>query len=188
MPEEQEKRPMRQLKIDLDELARALEDSGYERQHYLDLDTGVVVSVTHETRRELEEIYEELSCEGDEEFSRFVEALRKRNFQDWQKEALLKADRVEAGFGTRYIRIPFIESHKSYGDMEEFILSLEDQRLRERLQDAIHGPGAFRRFKDVLLDCPRHRERWFQFRDAQMRTRVLDWLEEEGIQPIAQKV
>jgi hypothetical protein len=186
MLEEQKRRPLRQLKIDLGELAFALENSGHEQQQYLDLETGEMVSVSHETRRELEEIYEELSCEGDVDFSGFVEALRKRDLQDWQKEALLEADRVEAGFGTRYIRIPFIESNEAYGDMEEFILTLEDERLQERLRDATRGRGAFRRFRDVLLSDPRERERWFQFRDARMHQRVLDWLEEERIQPIAQ--
>ncbi len=95
----------------------------------------------------------------------------------------MEADRVETGFGTRYIRVPVIDSHEAYADMEEFIEIVRDERLQERLGNALRGRGAFRRFKDVLLDYRRDRERWFQFKDGQMRQRVLDWLEEEGIEP-----
>jgi hypothetical protein len=48
---------------------------------------------------------------------------------------------------------------------------------------AITGRGAFRRFKDVLLDYPRERERWFAFRDALMAERVREWLAEHDIEP-----
>jgi hypothetical protein len=56
-----------------------------------------------------------------------------------------------------------------------------DRRLQERLWRAISGRGAFRHFKDVLDDNPR--KRWFEFKDAQARQRVLDWLAEGGIEP-----
>jgi hypothetical protein len=49
---------------------------------------------------------------------------------------------------------------------------------------AIRGRGAFRRFKDLLFDYPRERERWFTFQDEQIRQRVLDWLASRGIQAI----
>jgi hypothetical protein len=111
-------RPFRQLKLDLEELAFAFENWGYEHEYYLDLETGALVLLTDETRRELEDIYEELSPEGDEEDSRFVEALEKRALHDWQKEALAVGDQVERGFGTRYIRVPTIESHEAYNDVD----------------------------------------------------------------------
>jgi hypothetical protein len=50
---------MRKLKVDLDELAYALEDASWETDYYLDLETGQVVMVRDEMRRELESIYEE---------------------------------------------------------------------------------------------------------------------------------
>jgi hypothetical protein len=53
------------------------------------------------------------------------------------------------------------------------------------LWEAIRGRGAFGRFKDVLSTHPHERESWFRFKDEQMRRRVLDWLQEEGIQPIS---
>jgi len=41
---------------------------------------------------------------------------------------------------------------------------------------AINGKGAFRRFKDVLLDYPEEREEWFQFKGAKVQERALEWL------------
>ena len=45
------------------------------------------------------------------------------------------------------------------------------------------GRGAFRHFKDVLLDYPDERERWFKFKNARVRERILEWLESEGVEP-----
>jgi hypothetical protein len=46
--------------------------------------------------------------------------------------------------------IPKQDSRDGYQDMQEYIWSLEDEHLRELLEVAIQGSGAFRRFKDVL--------------------------------------
>jgi len=67
--------------------------------------------------------------------------------------------------------------------MEDFIDTVPEQRLQNRLWGAIRGRGAFRRFKDVLLDHAEERERWFQFRDGRLRERVMRWLRDEGIEP-----
>ncbi|MFB0546976.1 MAG: UPF0158 family protein, partial [Anaerolineae bacterium] len=95
-----------------------------------------------------------------------------------------EADQVEAGYGTRYISVPQADSHEDYRDMQDFIATVQDERLQDRLWRAIDGRGAFRYFKDVLADYPRERERWFEFEDARMRQRILDWLESEGIEAI----
>jgi hypothetical protein len=67
--------------------------------------------------------------------------------------------------------------------MERFVETVTDARLQDHLWRAIGGRGAFRYFKDVLSDYPRERERWFAFRDAWARERVLGWLESEDIEP-----
>jgi hypothetical protein len=65
-----------------------------------------------------------------------------------------------------------------------FIETVEDPSFQARLSSSIHGRGAFSRFKDTLLDEPSERQRWFAFKDERVRERVLDWLDEEGIEPI----
>jgi hypothetical protein len=60
--------------------------------------------------------------------------------------------------------------------MVDFIATVKDERLVELLEVAINGKGAFRRFKDVLLNYPEERERWFQFKDDRMEEKALEWL------------
>ncbi|PZS00922.1 MAG: hypothetical protein DLM70_12855 [Chloroflexi bacterium] len=38
--------------------------------------------------------------------------------------------------------------------------------------------------KDILLDYPEERERWFQFKDARFLDRAREWLADEEIEPI----
>ena len=78
----------------------------------------------------------------------------------------------------RYERIPEAESHEGYEDMVEFIATVKDERLVELLEVAINGKGAFRRFKDVLLNYPEERESWFQFKDDRMEEKALEWLDD----------
>ena len=99
-----------------------------------------------------------------------------------EKEELER--KVEEGFGKRYVSIPYASSDESYKDMEDFVETLEDQDLKEKLYIAIDGRGAFRRFKDVLLGYPEERERWFKFKDARVTERINEWLEAEGIEMI----
>jgi hypothetical protein len=174
---------MRQLKIDLSELELAF-DSGSEMiAFYLDLETGEVISVSDEERGLLESIYQSYYDDPSEKVD-WENAFEKEHVPDWQRERLQDADRVEAGFGDRFIAIPSEGSHEGYRDMEAFIATVRNRRLQDRLERAISGRGAFRYFKDVLLDYPAERERWFQFKQEQLHLRILDWLEAYGITPL----
>ncbi|MCP4418392.1 MAG: hypothetical protein GY805_17370, partial [Chloroflexi bacterium] len=53
--------------------------------------------------------------------------------------------------------------------------------LREVLEVALNGRGAFRRFKDALLRYPQERERWFAYSTQRWRVRIDDWLKMEGV-------
>ncbi len=177
-------RPERsRLKVDMDGLDDAFNNSSIELAYYLDQQTGEVVMVTDEIRRTLDEIYEELPEEEDWADGAFEAAVSKRDLPAWEEEALSIAHMVEAGLGDRYIEIPRAESRDGYNDMEEFIATVDDRGLLNRLEDAIRGKGAFRRFKNVLLGHPGEQARWFQFRDSRVHDRILEWLEEEGIEP-----
>jgi hypothetical protein len=178
---EEPTRLRRRLRLDLEDLALAFETNMPEAGQYLDLDTGEVVLVQDDIGREVERVYQEI--DGDDSAALAAELQRRGVPQD-ERDELLQADLVEVGFGTRFIRIPHVESHDAYEDMESFIETVQDARLQDRLWNAIRGKGAFRRFKDTLYDYPGERERWFTFTNAQMRRRVLDWLRDEGIEPI----
>ena len=90
-------------------------------------------------------------------------------------------ERIEERYGERFISVPCESSAEGYRDMEDFIVTVEDEWVREKLIVAVNGMGAFRRFKDVLLDHPDVRDRWFGFKDGRVLERVSEWLEFEGI-------
>ena len=98
---------------------------------------------------------------------------------DWPSE-----EEIDAGFEAgNLLPVEPLESSVEYGWMAEFAGTVRDARLRDRLDVALDGRGAFRRFKNVLLDFPAERERWFAFRDERLRTVAREWLAEEGIEP-----
>lgn len=175
---------MRKLKVDMSELEFAFEQSPGEMSFFLDTETGELILITDEIRYELERIYEDIYDERDEEDIAFAEALRRRNMPEWMHAALRQADQVEQGYGSRYIDVPSADSREGYQHMEDFIDTVQDADLQDRLWNAIRGRGAFRRFKDVLLNYPQENKRWFDFKQAQIRQRVLEWLETEGIEPL----
>ncbi|MEZ4272818.1 MAG: UPF0158 family protein [Myxococcota bacterium] len=84
---------------------------------------------------------------------------------------------------TAYAEIEAIPSRIQYQWLDEFIKTIDDEPIRARMEAAINGKGAFRRFKDILLTLPDERRRWFEFRDIMMRTRIIEWVTEQGIEP-----
>lgn len=54
-------------------------------------------------------------------------------------------------------------SRDGYRDMELFIGTVRDPGRADRLEIAISGRGAFRRFKDVLARWPGELDRWYAF-------------------------
>lgn len=90
-----------------------------------------------------------------------------------------KIERDEEG---RFLKIPCTDSREGYRDMKDFIRTVDDEHLEEKLWIAIDGKGAFRRFKKVLTRHPDVRQRWFEFKDERTRERVVDWLEWKEIE------
>jgi hypothetical protein len=148
--------------------------------YYLDIETGEIISVSDDERGLLENIYE-LYYDEQAQTVDWEVAFKDEHIPDWQRERIQDADRVEAGFGSRFIAVPSESSQEGYRDMEAFIDTVRNPRLRIRLECAIGGRGAFRYFKDVLLDYPIERERWFTFKQERLQQRIREWLEYEGI-------
>jgi hypothetical protein len=84
-----------------------------------------------------------------------------------------------------FLRIEPASSREQYRWMERFVVTVTDTALRERLLIAIDGKGAFRRFKDVLLNYPGERERWFAYRGDLLHCRMKAWLDQVQLEPTA---
>jgi Uncharacterised protein family (UPF0158) len=71
-------------------------------------------------------------------------------------------------------------SRDGYRDMERFIGTVRAPGLADRLEVAISGRGAFRRFKDVLGSWPGELDRWYEFSAERQRGRARAWLADAG--------
>ena len=95
-------------------------------------------------------------------------------------DALLATVRSEPH---RFLLVDAIPSRIQYQWLDDFIKAIEDEPIKTRMEAAINGKGAFRRFKDILLTMPDERRRWFEYRDQMMRQRIVDWVREQAIIP-----
>lgn len=73
------------------------------------------------------------------------------------------------------------DSREAYQDMVEFTHLVSEANVRDLLSRAIEGRGAFRRFKDTLLEFPELREEWFSFHDRRRQRRALEWLGDRSL-------
>jgi hypothetical protein len=81
----------------------------------------------------------------------------------------------------RYKRIDTIESRDAFRIMEDFVETVEDAAMAERLATALQRPKPFRRFKDALVDHPAVREAWFVFEREAHREIATAWCAGRGI-------
>ena len=69
-----------------------------------------------------------------------------------------------------------------YRDMADFAARVSDERAARRLERALEGRGAFRRFKDELHgEHPELLPAWQAFRDNRAKCRAVEWLAENSL-------
>jgi hypothetical protein len=64
--------------------------------------------------------------------------------------------------------------------MQASIATMADPSRADRLEIAIQGKGAFRRFKDVFARWPDELERWLAYSAERQRGRARAWLSDAG--------
>lgn len=153
---------------------------------YIDLETGEVVPVFDDARRDLEAVYELLPDnfnDGtlEDQRSALANAIENANHLSSEPVQIEEAFVVERGLGTTFLELPRWTTSDGHEQMEAFVNSLPAGRLRNRLDDAIRGRGAFRRFKDELRREPDVREQWFAFQRDDLVYQARRWLHIEGI-------
>src|SRR6266566_4629408 len=140
----------------LKDIVDALEMQFDESPSFLNLDTGQLETVSKDLLREAEE------SDDDEE----------PDLPAWQKQEWETARRIVST--DRFLRLPTKFDVHEWSIMQDFAHSVESDRIREELLNALHGTGALRYFKDTLR---RHRieKAWFTFRDEALERIAIDW-------------
>ena len=147
--------------VRLKDIVDALEMQFDESSAFLDLDSGQVETVSHALLREAEN-------SGDEE----------PDLPAWQKHEWEIAKRIVST--DRFQELPTKFEVHEWAIMQEFSRSVEADSVREDLLNAIHGPGAFRNFKNTLR---RHgiESSWFAFCTEALKQIALGWCKENQI-------
>jgi hypothetical protein len=147
--------------VRLQALVEALEMQFDEHLSFLDLDTGEVETVA----ADLLSLAEESSAQ-------------EPDILEWQKHEWETAKRIAAT--GRFLKLPSKHDVHEWVIMQEFADTVDSETTRRQLLQAIHGPGAFRWFKDVLR---RHsiEPAWYAFRTETLRNIARRWCAEHNL-------
>lgn len=153
---------MKKLSVDLEELAMALSSGeGGDHSWYLDTLTGKVFVFPNEILDAVEE--------GDVGSA-------------WEAEELAVAEAILSS-DPRYLGL-LGEDWNGYQIMVDFIKTVDDASVANRLSDAIRGNGAFRRFKDTIGGSGAWLQRWYDFKKQREAQMAREWLLEQGIEAV----
>jgi hypothetical protein len=81
----------------------------------------------------------------------------------------------------RFLCIEPLESHVSFGAMQDFVAELEDNETKKALINSMNFRNPFQAFKDALRGYPDMRQQWFEFHNQWMLEKAKEWLQEEQI-------
>ena len=101
--------------------------------------------------------------------------------QRWDQEIAATRLLIGADRGGRYVAIPRLDARVIVRDMADFTKTVQDARVRKALNHALIGHRRFHNFIVVLGHYTPERMRWYAFKDARMRERVLQWMRENDL-------
>lgn len=155
------------ITIKLKDLMDELEGYSEESQSFLNIKTGEFVFVTLEDMR---------AAEDEEPFNHLYE---------WQQESRMIAIDVVDHF-ENYKELPTRYEINEYEMMENFCLTVSHQRKQDDLLRAIRGKGAFRRFKETIIEFDLV-DQWYTYREECYRQVAIQWCEKNQINYIDSK-
>jgi len=138
-----------------------------EMKAYLNLTTGEIFTITQDDLAE-----SAIGIDGDG-----LEDLVDLD-EEFDSEFLVKMDKNKDS--DEYIQLPSRFDINEYQIMKGFYLSYPDEEIRYVLLDAIHGSGAFGRFKKMVNHFE-IQDAWYQYRDRAYKEFAIDWLDSHRI-------
>lgn len=72
---------------------------------------------------------------------------------------------IEENFD-KYFEFEKMDSRESFRVMEDFVETVKDERLKEKLELGLSLSKPFRNFKDIIDDENEYRKQWFEFKDS----------------------
>lgn len=149
------------IQVKLKDIIEEMEIQFEESRSLLNIKTGKIVLVTSEDLR---------AAEDEKPFDHLPE---------WVQENRMIAIDVVENF-ENYLELPTKYEVNEYEIMENFCLTVSEQCKQESLLRAIKGKGAFRRFKDKIIDFEIE-DRWYSYRDECFKQIAIKWCKENKI-------
>lgn len=174
---------MKKINVDFDEIQKAMEDVVRDSfDYFLDLETGEVMTFSEEIFREIKaRLYDDEYGEIEDDIE-YMEFDEEPEIPDWMTDEMEMVLEILLDESGRYIRIPERQAHVAYQSMRDFIQTVGDPLLKEELSSALNGKGAFRKFKDVLIQFPGERKQWHGYNAKAMKKEGIEWLKSLGIE------
>ncbi len=180
---------MKVLEVNYDSIQKAMEDVRRPKHdYYLDIETGRIIKLPVDLmERTLDQLYSDYYEDESNEEVLFDSELD--TSAELPEEVF---DELETAISVvpeadRYLRIPERDSSEAFECMKVFTNTVADSTLRPELLDSLKGTGAFRKFKNALIDFPKERKEWNRYNAKRMRAVVKEWLEDNGIRPIRKR-
>lgn len=151
--------------VRLDDVIEALELCSEERNYYFNRITNEVISIGEEEMRVAEDYDDGLE-----------------DYPEWQKDEIEAAIDIIENWDN-YLELPTRFEINEYDIMIEFCDSIDNNKVRSLLYEALEGKGAFRRFKDSVITY-NVENKWYNFRDTAFKKIALKWCEENNINVI----
>ena len=167
--------------IDYSALEAAFQNTSYEISHWLNRETGQVLASDDWSRSEARKLASPYDTDDPDIRLAWCVLWHDGELESEDPDESAKEHEMVKAIMAPMIRVPQADSHDEYNLMVEFAATVRDRHVRELLEVALDGRGAFQRFKKVLARYPKERERWFAFRDEDLRRQIDDWLETVGL-------
>jgi hypothetical protein len=102
-------------------------------------------------------------------------------FPEWQRENIEKAISIIEDEDGVYVDFTLRNDYNEYQVIQDFIGTLKDDEIRAELYEAIEGRGAFRRFKDGILEhgVDKH---WYKYKESKIKELVIEWCKDHDIE------
>jgi hypothetical protein len=149
------------IQVKLKDIIEEMEIQFEESRSLLNITTGEIVLVSSEDLR---------AAEDEKPFDHLPE---------WEQKNRINAMDVVENF-ENYIELPTKYEVNEYEIIEDFCLTVSNQRKQEPLLRAIRGKGAFRRFKDKIIDLEMEDE-WYSYREEHFKQIAIEWCQDNEI-------
>lgn len=149
------------IQVKLKDIIEEMEIQFEDSRSFLNIKTGEIFIITSEDMK---------AVEDDKPFDHLPE---------WEKDnRMITIDVVENL--ENYIELPTKYDVNEYEIMEDFCLRVSDHRKQDSLLRVIRGKGAFRRFKEKLIDFEIENQ-WYLYRDKRFKQIAIEWCKDNNI-------